>query len=44
MIVAVVLALAAALASAVNLMTQHLASVSAPPGTSGVRLARYLIR
>ena len=44
MIVAVVLALAAALANAVNLMTQHLASVSAPPGTSGVRLARYLIR
>lgn len=41
--VAVVLALAAALSTAVNLMTQHLASVAAPPGATGVRLARYLL-
>src|SRR5512146_1147454 len=44
MILAVVLALGAALANAVNLMTQHLASVASPPGVTGVRLARYLIR
>ena len=44
MILAVVLALGAALSNAVNLMTQHLASVASPPGVTGVRLARYLIR
>ena len=44
MILAVVLALAAALSNAVNLMTQHLASVASPPGVTGVRLARYLVR
>src|SRR5215831_15063004 len=44
LILAVVLALGAALANAVNLMTQHLASVASPPGVTGVKLARYLIR
>jgi drug/metabolite transporter (DMT)-like permease len=43
-ILAVVLALAAAVSNAVNLMTQHLASVAAPGGVAGLRLARYLIR
>ncbi len=44
MILAVVLALAAAVSNAVNLMTQHLASVASPPGVTGLRLARYLVR
>ena len=43
-LLAVVLALAAALSNAVNLMTQHLASVASPPGVTGIRLARYLVR
>jgi drug/metabolite transporter (DMT)-like permease len=41
---AVVFALAAALASAVNLMTQHKASVTAPKREKGWRLALYLAR
>jgi len=41
---AVVFALAAALANAVNLMTQHKASISAPKRVKGWRLALYLPR
>jgi drug/metabolite transporter (DMT)-like permease len=41
---AVVFALAAALANAVNLMTQHKASISAPTRVKGWRLALYLPR
>src|SRR5271165_1821224 len=44
MILAVVFALAAALSNAVNLMTQHLASVGAPKREKGWRLAVYLVR
>ena len=44
MIVALWFALAAAFCSAVNLMTQHAASISAPPRERGRRLPRYLIR
>jgi drug/metabolite transporter (DMT)-like permease len=43
-ILAVVLALAAALCSAVNLITQHAASISAPKREKGWRLALYLAR
>jgi drug/metabolite transporter (DMT)-like permease len=43
-IVALWFALAAAFCSAVNLMTQHAASISAPQPERGWRLARYLIR
>ena len=38
MILAVVFALAAALCSAVNLLTQHVASISAPKREKGWRL------
>jgi drug/metabolite transporter (DMT)-like permease len=41
---AVVFALAAAFSSAVNLMTQHAASISAPKQEKGWRLAVYLVR
>jgi drug/metabolite transporter (DMT)-like permease len=41
---AVVFALAAAFANAVNLMTQHSASISAPKREKGWRLAVYLVR
>ena len=41
---AVVFALAAAIFSAVNLMTQHSASVAAPKQQKGWRLALYLVR
>ena len=44
MIWAVVFALAAALANAVNLMTQHKASIGAPTRVKGWRLALYLPR
>jgi len=44
MILAVAFALAAAFASAVNLITQHAASISAPKREKGWRLALYLIR
>lgn len=44
MILAVAFALAAAFSSAVNLITQHAASISAPKGQKGWRLARYLLR
>ena len=44
MIWAVVFALAAALANAVNLMTQHKASIGAPRRVKGWRLALYLPR
>ena len=44
MILAVALALAAAFCSAVNLITQHAASISAPEREKGWRLALYLIR
>ena len=44
MFLAVVFALAAALANAVNLMTQHKASISAPKRVKGWRLAMYLPR
>ena len=44
MTLAVVFALAAAFSSAVNLMTQHAASISAPKQEKGWRLALYLIR
>ena len=44
MILAVVFALAAALANAVNLMTQHKASIGAPGRVKGWRLALYLPR
>jgi drug/metabolite transporter (DMT)-like permease len=43
-ILAVVFALAAALANAVNLMTQHAASIAAPNREKGWRLAPYLVR
>jgi drug/metabolite transporter (DMT)-like permease len=43
-ILAVVFALAAALANAVNLMTQHKASIGAPGRVKGWRLALYLPR
>jgi len=43
-ILAVVFALAAAFSSAVNLLTQHAASVRAPAEDKGWRLALYLIR
>ena len=41
---AVVFALAAAFSNAVNLMTQHAASVGAPERQKGWRLALYLVR
>jgi drug/metabolite transporter (DMT)-like permease len=41
---AVVFALAAAFSNAVNLMTQHSASISAPKREKGWRLAVYLVR
>ena len=44
MTLAVVFALAAALANAVNLMTQHSASIGAPKREGGWRLPLYLIR
>ena len=44
MTIAVVFALAAAFANAVNLMTQHSASVAAPKREKGWRLALYLVR
>ena len=44
MILAVVFALAAAFSNAVNLMTQHSASVGAPKREKGWRLAVYLVR
>src|SRR5207247_8962793 len=44
MTLAVVFALAAAVSSAVNLITQHSASVSAPKRKKGRRLALYLVR
>ena len=44
MLVAVVFALAAGLANAVNLMTQHKASIGAPKRVTGWRLALYLPR
>lgn len=44
MTLAVAFALAAALANAVNLMTQHSASISAPKREKGWRLAVYLVR
>jgi drug/metabolite transporter (DMT)-like permease len=44
MLLAVVFALAAALANAVNLMTQHKASISAPRRVKGWQLALYLPR
>ena len=44
MTLAVVFALAAALSNAVNLMTQHAASISAPQREKGWRLAVYLAR
>jgi hypothetical protein len=44
MLLAVVFALAAALANAVNLLTQHKASISAPRRVKGWRLALYLPR
>jgi drug/metabolite transporter (DMT)-like permease len=44
MILAVGFALAAAFSSAVNLITQHAASISAPKRAKGWRLALYLIR
>ena len=44
MILAVVFALAAAFSNAVNLMTQHKASISAPTKERGWRLPFYLIR
>jgi drug/metabolite transporter (DMT)-like permease len=44
MTLAVVFALAAALSNAVNLMTQHSASVGAPKREKGWRLALYLVR
>jgi hypothetical protein len=43
-IVAVVFALAAAFCSAVNLLTQHAASITAPKREKGWRLALYLVR
>jgi drug/metabolite transporter (DMT)-like permease len=44
MLLAVVFALAAALANAVNLLTQHKASIGAPRRVKGWRLALYLPR
>ena len=44
MTLAVVFALAAAFSSAVNLMTQHAASISAPEREKGWRLVLYLAR
>ena len=44
MILAVVFALAAAFSNAVNLLTQHKASISAPKKEGGWRLPLYLIR
>ncbi len=44
MTLAVVFALAAALSNAVNLMTQHAASIGAPQREKGWRLAVYLAR
>src|SRR5215467_7898354 len=44
MILAVAFALAAAFSSAVNLITQHAASISAPKRKKGWRLALYLLR
>jgi drug/metabolite transporter (DMT)-like permease len=44
MTLAVVFALAAAFSNAVNLMTQHSASTSAPKREKGWRLALYLVR
>ena len=44
MLLAVVFALAAALANAVNLLTQHKASIGAPQRVKGWRLALYLPR
>jgi len=44
MILAVAFALAAAFASAVNLITQHAASIGAPKREKGWRLALYLVR
>ncbi len=44
MTLAVVFALAAAFSNAVNLMTQHSASIAAPVGEKGWQLARYLLR
>jgi len=41
---AVVFALAAAFANAINVMTQHKASISAPKREKGWRLALYLVR
>jgi hypothetical protein len=43
-ILAVVFALAAAMANAINLMTQHKASIGAPRRAKGWRLALYLPR
>jgi hypothetical protein len=43
-ILAVVFALAAAFCSAVNLLTQHVASISAPKREKGWRLPLYLVR
>ena len=44
MTLAVVFAMAAAFSNAVNLMTQHSASISAPEREKGWRLALYLVR
>ena len=44
MILAVVFALAAAFSNAVNLLTQHKASIGAPKKERGWRLPFYLIR
>lgn len=44
MILALAFALAAAFCSAVNLITQHSASITAPKREKGWRLARYLFR
>ncbi len=44
MIITVVFALASAFATAVNLLTQHSASIGAPKRERGWRLARYLLR
>jgi len=44
MLLAVVFALAAAMANAVNLLTQHKASIGAPRQVKGWRLALYLPR
>jgi drug/metabolite transporter (DMT)-like permease len=44
MIITVVFALASAFSTAVNLLTQHSASIGAPQRERGWRLARYLLR